>query len=140
MPRNMSFAMTTRQFIDQSKTVTRRFGWGFLKPGDIVCGVKKAMGLKAGESIERLGLIRIISTRWEPLNQITADDVIREGFPDWSPDQFVDMLVRHYKIQPNKPVNRIEFEHLPPLNEEQLEFDFIFPINPLKDLHRSAHR
>lgn len=46
MPRNMSFAMTTDQIREQSKTVTRRFGWWFLKSGDVVCGVEKAMGLK----------------------------------------------------------------------------------------------
>ncbi len=109
-----------------------------MKPGDIVCGVKKAMGLKAGESIERLGLTRIISTHWEPLDQITADDVIRGGSSAWSPAQFVEMLVSHYKIQPDKPVNRIEFEHLAPKSETQLELDFILPGQHPNDLRRSA--
>ena len=43
--RNMSFFMTTKQFEDGSKDITRRFGWWNLKPGDRVKAVKKAMGL-----------------------------------------------------------------------------------------------
>ncbi len=112
MPRNMSFAMTTPQFKAKTKDVTRRFGWRFLKPGDVVCGVEKAMGLKSGEKIKRLGDIEIVSTRWEPLNAITQDDVRREGFPDWTPAQFIQMLVDHYKIKSDAMVNRIEFRYL----------------------------
>ena len=63
MPRNMSFAMTTDQFRNRTKDVTRRFGWWFLKPGDLVMGVEKAMGLQKGQQIVRLGLIEIVSTR-----------------------------------------------------------------------------
>lgn len=112
MPRNMSFAMTTDQFIARTKTVTRRFGWRFLRPGDEVLGVKKAMGLKKGEKIQGLGMIRVVSTRDEPLDAITQEDVIREGFPGWTPERFVQMLVDHYKVNPSAQVNRIEFEYI----------------------------
>ena len=112
MARNMSFAMTTDQIKAQTKTVTRRFGWWFLEPGDEVRGVEKAMGLKRGEKIKPLAMVRIISTRAEPLNAITQADVIKEGFPDWTPEQFVQMLVDHYKVNPTETVNRIEFEYL----------------------------
>lgn len=112
MPRNMSFAMTTRQFKSRSKHVTRRFGWWFLRPGDVVQGVEKSMGLKKGERIKPLGLIEIVSTRAEPLNAITAEDVVKEGFPDWTPRQFIDMLVQHYNTDPESIVNRIEYRYL----------------------------
>lgn len=112
MPRNISFAMTTQQVRDRTKDVTRRFGWWFLKPGDKLCGVKKAMGLRKGEQIERLCMIEVVSVRSEPLNAITQDDVRREGFPDWTPEQFVQMLVDHYKIDPSKTCNRIEFRYI----------------------------
>ena len=112
MPRNISFAMTTAQVIAKQKTVTRRFGWDFIKPGDKLSGVKKAMGLKKGEKIERLCSIEVVSTGWEPLNAITQDDVIREGSPDWTPQDFVDFIVKHYKCAPDKPVNRIEFKYV----------------------------
>lgn len=112
MARNMSFAMTTDQVIKQTKTVTRRFGWWFLKTGDEVRCVKKAMGLKKGEKIEPLAMVRIKSTRAEPLHAITKADVVKEGFPDWTTEQFVQMLVDHYKVDPSEIVNRIEFEYL----------------------------
>ncbi len=112
MARNMSFAMTIDQFRNRSKKVTRRFGWWFLKPGDVVQGVERAMGLKKGEKINRLGLIEIVSTRAEPLNTITPQDVVLEGFPGWTPEDFVQMLTAHYKIAPDVVVNRIEFRYL----------------------------
>ncbi len=112
MPRNMSFAMTTDQFQNKSKFVTRRFGWWFLKPGDVVQGVRKAMGLKKGEKIDRLGLIEIVSTRAEPLNAITQEDVVLEGFPEFTPDRFIRMMTKHYGCEQNSIVNRIEFRYL----------------------------
>jgi hypothetical protein len=48
--RNISFSITRFQFCDRTKTVTRRLGWAKLKPGDVLMGVEKAMGLKKGES------------------------------------------------------------------------------------------
>ena len=112
MPRNMSFALTTEQFKNKTKTVTRRFGWHFIEPGDIVCGVEKAMGFKKGEKIKRLGLIRIISAKREPLNEITQTDCVKEGFPDFTPADFIKMLCQHSKCKPHDSVNRIEFEYI----------------------------
>ncbi len=124
MPRLMSFTMTTAQFLDGSKTVTRRLKWNFLKPGDILQGVEKAMGLKKGQKIKRFGLIRVVSVRKEPLNAITQHDCILEGFPNLSPKQFTHMLCEHYGISPDTPVNRIEFEHLKESQEELNVIDF----------------
>ncbi|MBT3205215.1 MAG: hypothetical protein HOM14_03870 [Gammaproteobacteria bacterium] len=73
MPRNMRFTLTADSFLRQQKTITRRFGWAFLKPDDRVCG-DKAMGLQPGESIGRLGLIQIVCCHRDPLNNITQDD------------------------------------------------------------------
>ena len=112
MPRNISFAMTTEQVKARQKDITRRFGWWFLKPGDRLCGVEKAMGLKKGEKIKRLCEIEVVSVRAEPLNAITPEDVVREGFPDWTPQDFIDFLVSHYGCDPTKTVNRIEFKYI----------------------------
>lgn len=112
MPRNMSFSMTTPQFRARTKTVTRRFGWWFLKPNDIVCGVEKAHGLRKGERIVRLGMIRIVSIRTEPLNWITHAELDLEGLPDTSPREFVAGLCERYRKQPHSAINRIEFEYL----------------------------
>lgn len=112
MPRNMSFAITTDQIRKKIKTVTRRNGWWFLKPGEVVNAVEKGMGLKKGEKIKRICQIRIISTKTEPLNAITEDDVRREGFIDWTVRDFVDMYAAHNNCMEFDEVNRIEFEYI----------------------------
>ena len=112
MPRNMSFALTTEQFKNRTKTVTRRLGWKFLRPSDILMGCEKCMGLKPGEKINRLGLIRGVSAWREPLTDITPDDVEREGFPGKDCRWFVEMFCREMGGQPYQRVTRIEFEYL----------------------------
>jgi hypothetical protein len=108
----MSFILTTQQFKNKTKTVTRRFGWHFLRLGDIVCGVEKCMGFKKGEKIKRLGLIRIVSVCKVVLSEITQEDCAKEGFPDMIPAEFVQMLCNYSKCFPYDSVNRIEFEYV----------------------------
>lgn len=118
MPRNMSFALTTEQFKNRTKTVTRRKGWQFLKPGDEVMGCKKCMGLKPGEKLERLGLIKIVDVRREPLSAMLGNpryghtEVGREGFKDLHPVAFVNMFTSHMGGDQDQEVTRIEYEYL----------------------------
>ena len=118
MARNMSFMLTTEQIKSRSKTVTRRLGWSFLKPGTIVNACEKCMGLKRGEKISKLRQIRIVGVRAESLNEMSKDpkygkdEAIREGFPDMSGPQFVAMFSEHMKCDMGQVVNRIEFEYL----------------------------
>lgn len=112
--RRMSFAMTTEQVITGTKDVTRRFGWWFLKPGDLIIPVRKAMGLKKGEKSEQLRApIRVVNTRAEMLVDIDQADCIREGFPEMNPHQFICMLAKAYKNSAisYSTVNRIEFAY-----------------------------
>lgn len=78
--RNMSFQLTTEQIRNRSKTVTRRLGWRKLKVGELVQACVKCMGLRKGEKLEKLAVIKVKSVRFEPLFEITDDDVRREGF------------------------------------------------------------
>ena len=112
MPRNMSFAMTTRQVRKRQKTVTRRVGWWFLKPGDIVTAVEKARGLRKGEKVQPICRIRIVSTRKEPLSAITDEDVVREGFGAMPREWFIQLFSKTHGCQSEDAVNRIEFEYL----------------------------
>lgn len=118
--RNISFSLTTPQFLDGTKDVTRRFGWWFLKQGDRLRAVEKSMGLKAGEKIKPLGVIEIISTRAEPLDTVTKnldygfEEIRREGYPfgtEW-PSVFVETLCGHYGVKPDAICNRIEFKRV----------------------------
>ena len=109
--RLMSFRLTVEQMRARTKTVTRRFGWWELKPGDVVQPVVKAQGLRKGEHVEKIGPpIRIVATRVEPLDAITAAECVLEGFPDRTPHQFAAMFVVHYSCGYGDLVNRIEFE------------------------------
>lgn len=110
--RNMNFMLTTRQIKDKSKSVTRRLGWWFLKPGDVLNACEKCQGLKKGEKVIKLCQIRVLSTRGEKLFEISESDVIAEGFPNMTPFEFVNMFSRKMKTHIAVWVNRIEFEYL----------------------------
>ena len=110
--RNISFALTTKQFLDGTKTVTRRLGWEKLQPGTSLMGVRKAMGLKPGEKIDCLGQLLVTSVRREPLNAITDDDCAREGFPELTASGFVQMFCKHMKCDQDVMVTRIEFKKI----------------------------
>ncbi len=118
MPRNMSFWLTVEQYKNKTKFVTRRLGWGFAKPGDIFNGVEKAQGLKAGEKMVILGQHVIVSSRWEPLNLMVLNPLYGyeecrlEGFPNLTPDEFVEMFCDANRCRPGEPVNRMAFEYL----------------------------
>lgn len=124
MSRNISFSMTTPQFIDGTKDVTRRMGWDFLKVGDELCAIEKGQGLKKGEKVKRLGMIRVVDVRRERLNEMCANlaygeqECAREGFP--TPHQYSDPTAfvlwfsdSHRGCYPNKVITRIQFERLP---------------------------
>lgn len=120
MPRNMSFALTTEEIRNRTKTVTRRIGWNFLQPGDVVNACVKCLGLRKGETVQRLAQIRVVRTRIEPLSRMIqnpeygASEAAKEGFPGWTGDQFVDMFLDHMsaKFGAGTLVNRIEFEYV----------------------------
>lgn len=110
--RRMSFSLTERQLLDGTKTVTRRLGWANLRPGQKVLAVRKTRGLRKGERQEPLAVIVVRDVRRERLDAITAEDVVREGFPDLSPDEFVTMFCEHMRCDPTTYVTRIEFERI----------------------------
>lgn len=118
--RNLSFALTTRQMRERTKTVTRRKGtwWSkVLKPGDLVCAVEKSQGIKKG-GIVRLGVIRIVSVRVESLALMLASpsygrqECCLEGFPEMRGWNFVAMFRNHMGGMDDQIVTRIEFEHV----------------------------
>lgn len=128
--RNMSFALTTTQILARTKTVTRRTGWAFLKAGDFIQAVEKGMGLKKGEKAHKLAVLRVVDVRTERLDAITADDVAREGFPGWTPEQFVEMFCASHSIPDRRqgpPRNRYRppFPCLPCDEVTRIEFEYV---------------
>lgn len=117
--RLMSFALTTEPVLAQTKDVTRRANWRHLKEGEIFQPVKKCMGLKPGEAIEKIGPpVRALLCRRERLDAMLQfpdygyREVAREGFPDWTPERFVEMFCDTHKgCAPASLVTRIEFSY-----------------------------
>ena len=120
--RNMSFALTIAQIQNQTKTVTRRVGWKFLKRGDLVQPVEKAQGLKKGEKVRKIGgPIRILKAEHEWMSDFrnrsdAAEECRREGFPEMTPQEFyVFFLGSHTDPGADDlAVTRIEFEYISP--------------------------
>lgn len=114
--RNISFSMTTPQFIAGTKDVTRRMGWLFLKPGDVLQAIEKGQGLKKGEKIKPLGTIRVLAVHRERLSAIESyarygiEEVAREGFADLTAPEFISFFCDGHKgCTPNSIVTRVEF-------------------------------
>ena len=108
----ISYALTTQQVRDRTKTVTRRIGWDNVQKGELLQGAVKCQGLKKGEHPERLSVVRVLDARRERLNTITQADVILEGFPDMTPKEFVRMFCQHNACKPTKVITRILFEYV----------------------------
>ena len=121
MPRQISFALTTPQFKNGTKTVTRRMGWLFLKPGDILMAVEKSQGLGKGGKVKTLGLIRVLEVRRESLGRLVTDltygwtETALEGFPVGTiksdPFKFIQWFREgHRGCENDSIVTRIAFE------------------------------
>lgn len=119
MARLMSVALTEQQVRDRSKTVTRRLNWWetkhgrrILHPGDQLTLCRKVMGRQPGEPLVRICDVQVVSIRREPLGHITPGEVAREGFPTWSPAQFITFFCQHMRVTPDTLVTRIEWRYL----------------------------
>lgn len=118
MAQNQSFMLTQKQYLAQTKTVTRRLGWAFAQVGDVVNGCEKCQGLKKGEKIVKMGQHQIIALRWERLDRMIDEpkygksECVAEGFPDMTPHQFVEMFCKANKCLPETVAHRMEFKYL----------------------------
>lgn len=119
----MSVAFTEDAVRARTKTVTRRKGWLFLKPGDRLTLCRKVMGRKPDEPLVRIVDVEVISARREPLSLLTTEvfgipvygarEVRLEGFPDLHPRQFVQrFFIDAQGMSVDDDVTRIEWRYL----------------------------
>ncbi len=112
--RQISFAHTKPQILDGSKDVTRRYGWTFVRVGELLQGIEKGQGIPKGGHVATLRQIRVVSARREKLSRLLeepdygADEMRREGFPGENPQCFIDSYFR----SASDVVTRIEFEYV----------------------------
>lgn len=103
-----AFSKTISQMRDRSKTVTRRRHRNLTEPGTRILAIEKGMGLPKGAKHVPIGVIEVVSSRWERLGDITPEDIEREGFPGMSREDFF----RLFDGDPHEPVVRVEFRHV----------------------------
>jgi hypothetical protein len=126
--RNISASLTEKQILESVarvargeppvKDVTRRLGWEYLKVGEHLQVCRKCMGRKPGEPLVKLAVIEVLSVRRERLSALRQpyygpEECRREGFPDLSPQEFINFFCRTHKgCISSKPVTRIEFKYI----------------------------
>ena len=112
MPRLMSVAFTEQAVRDRIKTVTRRKGWTFLKPGDRLTLCRKVMG-RQGAPLVRVAEVEVVAVSREPLSAITVDEVALEGFPGMEPGEFIQrFFVDAQGMSAGVDVTRVEWRYL----------------------------
>lgn len=119
MSRLMSVAMTKQAVIERRKTVTRRKNWWLdkngrriLKVGDRLTLCEKVQGRKPGEPIVRLAEVEVVSVSREQLFLITQSEVMREGFPGMSTNDFIAQFFKPQGIDLRDEITRIEWRYL----------------------------
>lgn len=116
MSRLLSVALTEQQVRDQTKTETRRLGWRHAHAGMQLSLVRKAMGRKRRDGtvqpLVRLNEVVVTEVRREPLHAITEAGVAAEGFPHWTPEQFIDFFTSRMKCDRNAHVTVIRWRYL----------------------------
>ncbi len=123
---HVSFIMTKGAVRRREKTVTRRLRAERVTPGGLFVPVAQAQGLKRGEKhVSLWPQCRWVSKRAENLEDLLDPDkysyveakreMVREGFPDMEPAEFVEMFRRanHKLTGPYPlPLFRLELEYL----------------------------
>jgi len=116
--RNISVALTIPQIKARTKRVTRRAGWGDVFVGDLLQTCEKCQGLKPGQQLVKLAVIRITSIRRESLWRLIDDEAYGraeaalEGFPSLSGREFATLFAKANQISFHKVINRFEFEYV----------------------------
>jgi hypothetical protein len=107
----MSFFLTTSQMEAGTKSHTRRLNWRHARVGQVIQPIFKGQGLKKGEKVRKIARpIQFTEVRFEQLNTITKEDVVREGFPEMTPAEFVAMFCRHSQCDPSREITVIAFK------------------------------
>lgn len=126
---NMAFTMTIEPMYQHLKTCTSRNGWLRAYVGQEVMAIEKGQGIPRGGHVVKIGLIRFLLVRFEPLRRMIDEPeygrwkVVAEGFPLMTPAEFVEMYCRANKCDPERIITHIEFEPLYPKRETARDFE-----------------
>lgn len=159
MARLLSVTLTEPQVLARTKTVTRRLGWWtdrhgrrLVEVGDELHLVRKSQGRRRSdgtvEPLVVLAAVRVVGVTRERLDEISPEDVVAEGFPEWSPDEFVEFFCStHRGCTPSSVVTRIEWAYIhQPISmrgataaSTTLRLPAVYATDWAKRRHGSAH-
>lgn len=113
----MSVSLTLGAVQTRIKTVTRRHvhTWRNLKPGDQLTLIEKGMGLPKGAKQVVVARVEVVSVRVETIDQVTVQEVAREGLGNMSPTDFIAFWLKSHKYDSDQlqaPCRRIEWRYL----------------------------
>lgn len=108
---------TADAVVTLTKDVTRRLAGRLEAPRWKVGKLARAYRRSPRTGAQPFAVVRIVSVTRERITWITAADVKREGFPDCSTEQFIDMFKALHPAQGRWPCDvwRIEFAYVRPL-------------------------
>ena len=107
----MSVALTTQAVRDRVKTQTRRDGWLWLRAGDQLALCPKYRGVRRADR-ELITVVDVVTVRREPLGAISPADVAAEGFPELTPEEFVEFFcTTHRGVRPSSEITRIDWAY-----------------------------
>lgn len=124
MSRLMSVAFTEQAVVERRKTVTRRKGWTFLKPGDTLTLCRKVQGRRSAdgtvEPLVRLAEVEVVSVRRERLDVLlhepgaySWDEMEAEGFPGIDSWRFIkEFFIDAQGMRSDDEVTRIEWRYI----------------------------
>ncbi len=114
----MGFTLTHNMVLKRVKTLTHRYGWYDLIPGNYVVAVEKTRGLKRNGKPAYIATLKIKSVKREPMNAMEDADITYAGFPEMNRFEFMNMLCKAMKVKHDEVITRIEFEYV---NERNLK-------------------
>ena len=107
----ISFGMTLDRFLALKKTVTRRY-WSSRYATRLRLCKTPIYATSNWRNGDIVGTVQIISIKNDNLEEITQEEVILEGYPEYTPEEFLDAFFsdRKAKNKPGYSYYRIEFE------------------------------
>jgi hypothetical protein len=141
MSKLLSVSLTETAVAERRKTVTRRLGWWddrngrrLLAVGDRLTLCRKVMGRQRGEPLVRICEVEVVSLTRTPLSdEVEPGDAAREGFPDWTWEQFVIFFCHEMGCDPETMVTRIEWRYVD-AEHGCIECDYTGLHAPMPDL------
>ena len=118
--RLISCAKTIPQVVAQTKTETRRLGWKLARPAWRLIVIERNDYRRGGTPVA-LACVELIHTARERLCDISPDAVVREGFPEMTPREFIAFFCREMRAAPDVELTVLRWRYLrePDLSESE---------------------